>query len=154
MQLPHLTVLRAGNQLLRRLSRTSHAQLRGHVHLFLAKWCPLSDKSAVNMFGNVNAAHSTVVEDLPEVRLLPAAWSCFCNACGPSWPYGEHIHWHVDVHQECRECLLILEELHTGHCPVTIMYAPSPARIDARIVRVALENPTEVDLFPDCDGSA
>lgn len=70
MQLPHLTVLRAGNQLLRRLSRTSHAQLRGQVHLFLAKWCPLSDKSAVNMFGNVNTAHSTVVEDLPEVSTL------------------------------------------------------------------------------------
>ncbi|KAK9864677.1 hypothetical protein WJX84_002944 [Apatococcus fuscideae] len=64
--LPHLNVLRAGNQLLRRLSRTSHAQLRGQAHLFLAKWCPLSDKSGVNIGGSVNSAHATALEDVSE----------------------------------------------------------------------------------------
>ena len=62
-----LSVLRICNMLLRRLSRASHVQLAGRIHLFLAQILPSTDRSSVNANGMVNDSHTVEIEDVPEV---------------------------------------------------------------------------------------
>jgi len=56
-------LLRLCNSLLRRLSRTRHAELCGRVLLFLAAAWPISEKSAVNLKGDVHLENVTTFED-------------------------------------------------------------------------------------------
>jgi len=63
-----LIILRACNALLRRLSKTGDTELCGRVLMFLAALYPLSEKSAMNLSGNVNTASCTRFESLSEFQ--------------------------------------------------------------------------------------
>jgi len=60
-----LTVLRMGNEVLRRLSKSTNTVFAGRVLIFLAGAFPLSERSAVNVKSLYNTANTTVYEDEP-----------------------------------------------------------------------------------------
>ena len=60
-----LALLRTSNALLRRASRVAAPGLRGRALLFLARACPLADKSGLNLLGGLNAAHPLAVPPVP-----------------------------------------------------------------------------------------
>ena len=66
-----LGLLRTANALLRRASRVDAAGLRGQSLLFLARACPLADKSGLNLLGGVNGGHPVRVPPVP-----PGAADC------------------------------------------------------------------------------
>lgn len=75
-------LLRLCNSLLRRLSRTRHAELCGRVLLFLAAAWPISEKSAVNLKGDVHLENVTTFEDKAGFETAQAeemALSMDCN---------------------------------------------------------------------------
>lgn len=62
----HLAVLRACNDLLRRLSRAEDAVFCGRVFFFLFQSFPLGDKSSVNLRGEFHVDNVTAFEKDPE----------------------------------------------------------------------------------------
>lgn len=60
----HLIILRACNELLRRLSRAEDTVFCGRVFIFLFQSFPLGDKSSVNLRGEYHVENVTVYEDL------------------------------------------------------------------------------------------
>lgn len=67
----HLAVLRACNELLRRLSRAEDAVFCGRVFFFLFQSFPLGDKSSVNLRGEFHIDNVTTFEK--ELEPLPVA---------------------------------------------------------------------------------
>jgi hypothetical protein len=61
-----LSLLRICIELLRRMSKAEHAVLCGRILLLLAKVYPLSDKSGVNLKGEVNVGNVTAFESEEE----------------------------------------------------------------------------------------
>lgn len=59
-------LLRTGNTLLRRLSKSHNAMLCGRILLFLAKLLPLTEKSGVNLHGSFNTQNVTPIADVQE----------------------------------------------------------------------------------------
>lgn len=59
---PGTTLIRFGNALLRRLSKTQHAQFSGEILMYLAHAFPLTEKSALNIRGNYNTENITYYE--------------------------------------------------------------------------------------------
>ena len=59
-----LIMLRTCNDLLRRLSKTNDATLRGRVLLLLSSLYALSERSALNLAGNYNRANVTTLDEL------------------------------------------------------------------------------------------
>ncbi|KAK9808915.1 hypothetical protein WJX72_006363 [[Myrmecia] bisecta] len=59
-------LLRTCNQLLRRLSRSTNAELCGRILVYLAKFMALDERSGVNATGTINTSHSTPVDDVQE----------------------------------------------------------------------------------------
>ena len=49
--------------------RASSSELCGRILMFLTQLLPLLDRSGLNVQGQFNTAHSTPVEDVPEVRI-------------------------------------------------------------------------------------
>ena len=66
-----LALLRTANALLRRASRLAAPGLRGRALLFLARACPLADKSGLNLLGAINTAHPLALPPVP-----PGATDC------------------------------------------------------------------------------
>lgn len=64
-----LIILRACNELLRRLSRAEDTVFCGRVFIFLFQSFPLGDRSSVNLRGEYHVENVTVFEDSP--ALLP-----------------------------------------------------------------------------------
>lgn len=60
-----LIILRACNELLRRLSRAEDTVFCGRVFIFLFQSFPLGDRSSVNLRGEYHVENVTVFEDLP-----------------------------------------------------------------------------------------
>ena len=60
-----LIILRACNELLRRLSRAEDTVFCGRVFIFLFQSFPLGDRSSVNLRGEYHTENVTVFEDLP-----------------------------------------------------------------------------------------
>lgn len=60
-----LIILRACNELLRRLSRAEDAVFCGRVFIFLFQSFPLGDRSSVNLRGEYHVENVTIFEDLP-----------------------------------------------------------------------------------------
>ena len=60
-----LIILRACNELLRRLSRAEDTVFCGRVFIFLFQSFPLGDRSSVNLRGEYHLENVTVYEDLP-----------------------------------------------------------------------------------------
>ena len=61
----NLIILRACNELLRRLSRAEDTVFCGRVFIFLFQSFPLGDRSSVNLRGEYHVENITVFEDLP-----------------------------------------------------------------------------------------
>ena len=61
----NLIILRACNELLRRLSRAEDTVFCGRVFIFLFQSFPLGDRSSVNLRGEYHVENVTVFEDLP-----------------------------------------------------------------------------------------
>lgn len=61
----NLIILRACNELLRRLSRAEDTAFCGRVFIFLFQSFPLGDRSSVNLRGEYHVENVTVFEDLP-----------------------------------------------------------------------------------------
>ncbi|KAL6718435.1 hypothetical protein ACLMJK_004525 [Lecanora helva] len=61
----NLIILRACNELLRRLSRAEDTVFCGRVFIFLFQSFPLGDRSSVNLRGEYHTENITVFEDLP-----------------------------------------------------------------------------------------
>jgi len=61
-----LALLRTANALLRRASRVAAPGLRGRALLFLARACPLADKSGLNLLGAVNTGHPLRAPSVPD----------------------------------------------------------------------------------------
>lgn len=61
----NLIILRACNELLRRLSRAEDTVFCGRVFIFLFQSFPLGDRSSVNLRGEYHVENVTVYEDLP-----------------------------------------------------------------------------------------
>lgn len=60
-----LIILRACNELLRRLSRAEDTVFCGRVFIFMFQSFPLGDRSSVNLRGEYHVENITVFEDLP-----------------------------------------------------------------------------------------
>lgn len=56
---PGTTLIRLGNSLLRRLSKTQHAQFSGEILMYLARAFPLTEKSGLNIRGAFNIDNIT-----------------------------------------------------------------------------------------------
>lgn len=61
----NLIILRACNELLRRLSRAEDTVFCGRVFIFLFQSFPLGDRSSVNLRGEYHVENVTVFEDVP-----------------------------------------------------------------------------------------
>lgn len=61
----HLNILRACNELLRRLSRAEDTVFCGRVFFFLFQIYPLHERSALNLRGFYNTANQTTWDDVP-----------------------------------------------------------------------------------------
>jgi THO complex subunit 1 len=61
-----LVILRACNELLRRLSRAEDAVFCGRVFIYVFQSFPLHDRSSVNRQGDYNSENVTTFDDLPE----------------------------------------------------------------------------------------
>ena len=59
-------LLRACNDLLRRLSQSQNNVFCGRIHIFLTRIFPISEKSALNLNSNFNLENETKFEELPE----------------------------------------------------------------------------------------
>jgi THO complex subunit 1 len=68
-----LAILRACNELLRRLSRAEDAVFCGRVFIFLFQSFPLGDRSSVNRHGDYNSENVTIVEDSASPDVLADA---------------------------------------------------------------------------------
>lgn len=64
----HLIILRACNELLRRLSRAEDTVFCGRVFIFLFQSFPLGDRSSVNLRGEYHVENDTKYEDLSQPR--------------------------------------------------------------------------------------
>src|SRR6201999_3878461 len=60
-----LVILRACNELLRRLSRAEDAVFCGRVFIFVFQCFPLGDRSSVNRHGDYNNENITVFDEVP-----------------------------------------------------------------------------------------
>jgi THO complex subunit 1 len=61
-----LVILRACNELLRRLSRAEDSVFCGRVFIYVFQTFPLHDRSSVNRQGDYNSENVTTFDDLPE----------------------------------------------------------------------------------------
>ena len=82
--------------------RASSSELCGRILMFLTRLLPLLDRSGLNVQGQFNTAHSTPVEDVPEVRChtqlesrprvlfscAPLLARLHCLACAPNRAMG------------------------------------------------------------------
>ena len=60
-----LALLRLSNELLRRLSKTTHMAFAGRIRMFLANAFPLSERSGLNLAGTFNTENETHTDELP-----------------------------------------------------------------------------------------
>lgn len=67
-----LVILRTLNDLLRRLSKSTHTVFCGRILLFLAQIFPLGERSGVNLRGEFNKENITTFEDVETVIESPA----------------------------------------------------------------------------------
>jgi THO complex subunit 1 len=65
-----LVILRACNELLRRLSRAEDAVFCGRVFIFVFQCFPLGDRSSVNRHGDYNSENVTTFDELPPKEQL------------------------------------------------------------------------------------
>ncbi|KAL6785389.1 hypothetical protein ACKKBG_A00065 [Auxenochlorella protothecoides x Auxenochlorella symbiontica] len=129
-----LTLQRACNLLIHRLSKSQNSLFAGRLLIFLAKLLPLMERSGVNLQGAFHTENSTPVEDVAEGALDSLGKTVDAEFYGTFWslqaafsnPPQAGIEWS----ETARAVKIVLERLKKD--PVTLTEAASGSSISAK----------------------